>query len=184
MYESLWTELTPRPTESALLLVGLSAALYYTFVASHGDSSPALLYTPVPFLIWAAVRLGPPAAANANALVSVIAVFGTVNATGVLAGHSPDHVLLSIQCFLVLVAVSSLSLAIVAAERERRTQELEALLDAVPITVLIATDTDFTSVRPIAQTPGRLKAREPPSPPKNPGCNERQPWEFLYPARC
>jgi signal transduction histidine kinase len=138
---------TSRPTESALLLVGLNAALYYTFVASHGDSSPALLYMPVPFLIWAAVRLGPPAAANANALVSVIAVFGTVNATGVLAGHSPDHALLSIQCFLVLLAVSSLSLAIVAAERERRTQELEALLDAVPITVLIATDTDFTSVR-------------------------------------
>jgi len=138
---------TSRRTEFALLFVGLSAASYYTFVALHGGSSPVLLYSPVPFLIWAAVRLGPPATANANALVSLIAVFGTVNATGVLAGHSPDLVLLSIQCFLMLLAVSSLSLAMVAAERERRTQELEALLDAVPISVLIATDTDCTSVR-------------------------------------
>ena len=135
-----------RPIESVLLFVGLSAALYYAFVAPHGFSSPVLLYTPVPFLIWAAVRLGPPVAANANAFVSVIAVFGTVNATGVLAGNSSDHALLSTQCFLVLLAVSSLSLALVAAERERRTKELEGLLDAVPITVLIATDTDGTSV--------------------------------------
>jgi integral membrane sensor domain MASE1 len=143
-----------RPTEFALLFVGLSAALYYTFVAPHGDSSPVLLYTPVPFLIWAAVRLGPPATANANALASVIAVFGTVNATGVLAGHSSAHALLSIQCFLMLLAVSSLSLAIVAAERERRTQELEALLDAVPITVLIATDTDLSRQKILAATSG------------------------------
>ena len=95
---------TSRPAEFALLFVGLSAALFYTFVAPHGDSSPVLLFTPVPFLIWAAVRFGPPAAANANALASVIAVFGTVNATGVLAGSSSSaHALLSIQCFLMLL---------------------------------------------------------------------------------
>lgn len=138
---------TSRPAESVLVFVGLSVGSYYAFVASRGDSSPLLLYAPVPFLMWAAVRLGAPAAASANALVSVIAVFGAVNATGVLAGPSSDYALLSIQCFLVLLAVSSLSLALVAAERERRAQELEGLLDAVPITVLIASDTDGTTVR-------------------------------------
>lgn len=139
--------LKTRPAELAVLFMGLTVVLYYTFVSRYGDSWPVLLYTPVPFLIWAAVRLGPPGAANAIALVSVVTVFGAVNATGVLRGGPSEHPLLSVQLFLVLVAVSTLSLAIVIAERERRTHEFEALLNAVPIPILIATDADGTGVR-------------------------------------
>src|SRR5206468_3345870 len=84
-----------RLTELVLLFVGLIAVLYYAFVARHAYPSPVLLCTPVPFLIWAAVRLRPFGAANAVALVSLAAVLGAVDGTGVFSGGSSSQVLLS-----------------------------------------------------------------------------------------
>jgi PAS domain S-box-containing protein len=136
-----------RLTEFGVLFLGLTAVLYYTFGVHHADASPVLLYMPVPFLIWAAVRLRPFGAANAMALVSLAAVLGAVEGDGVFSGGTSNQIQLSIQFFLVLGAVSSLSLAILFAERESRTRELEVLLDAAPIAILMATDTECTNVR-------------------------------------
>ncbi|HET7423588.1 MAG TPA: MASE1 domain-containing protein, partial [Gemmatimonadales bacterium] len=52
-----------RALEAGALVVtlGLVCLLVFTRAAPATRSSPALLYAPLPFLLWAAVRFGPPA---------------------------------------------------------------------------------------------------------------------------
>jgi PAS domain S-box-containing protein len=135
-----------RLNELGLMAAGLGAVLYYAFVVPHASYSPIVLYAPVPFLIWAAVRLRPFGTANALLLVAIVSMLGAVRGTGAFRGNSSTEVLLSMQLFLILVTVSLLSLAILIAERETRTRELETLLDAAPLSILIATDADCQAV--------------------------------------
>jgi signal transduction histidine kinase len=105
-----------RPGELLALGAGLAAALIFVFIVP-GDvaHAPVLLYALVPFLVWAAVRLGPFGTSNAISLIAVVSMFGTVRGTGVFAGGSAS--VLSLQLFLMVAAVSQLSLAVVIAER-------------------------------------------------------------------
>jgi len=135
-----------RMKEIALMAAGLLAVLYFAFVMPHASYSPIVLYAPVPFLIWAAIRLRPFGTANALLLVAVVSMLGAVRGTGVFWGNSSNEVLLSMQLFLLLVTVSLLGLAILIAERENRTRELETLLDDAPLSILIATDVDCQTV--------------------------------------
>ena len=124
-----YRRINARLTELGLMAAGLVAVLYYAFVLPHASYSPIVLYAPVPFLIWAAVRLRPFGTANALLLVAVVSMLSAVKGTGVFWGNSSHEVLLSMQLFLLLVTVSLLCLAILIAERETRTRELETLLD-------------------------------------------------------
>jgi hypothetical protein len=59
-----------RLGELLVLSIGLSMALFYAFVVEHDSYLLSMMYAPVPFLIWAAVRLRPFGTANAIALVA------------------------------------------------------------------------------------------------------------------
>jgi len=105
-----------RLGELIVVCVGLALASSYAFVArGHTAPSPTLLYVPVPFLIWAAVRLGPFGTANAISLVAITSMIGAVRGTGVFAGAAAS--VLSLQLFLLVLALSLLTLAVVIAER-------------------------------------------------------------------
>ena len=54
-----------RWTELLLLCSGLAVVSWYAFVVPHETQMPSLLYAPVPFLLWAAVRFRPLGTANA-----------------------------------------------------------------------------------------------------------------------
>ena len=54
-----WRRINAKIGEIALLVVGFAACLYFTFFVPHSSYSPIVLDAPVPFLIWAATRLGP-----------------------------------------------------------------------------------------------------------------------------
>lgn len=113
-----------RWQELLLHSAGLIAILYYAFVLPHATYSPGLLYAPVPLLLWAAVRLRPFGTANATALVAIAAMVSVVRGTGVFSvGSSADNVL-SIQLYLLVVAVSLLLLATLIAENLAATEEL------------------------------------------------------------
>jgi integral membrane sensor domain MASE1 len=47
-----WREMDAHVTELAVLVTGLAVCLYFTFLLSHANYSPIVLYAPVPFLIW------------------------------------------------------------------------------------------------------------------------------------
>jgi two-component system NtrC family sensor kinase len=104
--------------EAIVLLVAIGALSLLTF-------SPVLAptlqprYIVFPALIWAAVRLGPPGAVTATALVSASAIWGTAQSAGPFAGPTLHEGLVSLQAFMGIVAVTSLVLAAVVAERRQ-----------------------------------------------------------------
>lgn len=104
-----------RLVECLAVCVSLVATVSYVFLTSR-DMSPSLafLYVPVPFLVWAAVRLRPFGTANAIALVAIISMLAAVRGTGIFAGGAS---VLPLQLFLLVVAVPLLMLAVVVGER-------------------------------------------------------------------
>jgi PAS domain S-box-containing protein len=95
----------------------------------------ALLYAPLPFLVWAAVRFGPAGTSTAILLVAVLAISGAVNGRGPFAFESPEQNALCIQAFFasVVIALMFLSTSIAQGNRaqERFTKAFHANPDAV-----------------------------------------------------
>jgi two-component system sensor histidine kinase UhpB len=118
-----------RLGELLILLAGLAAVASYAFI---GAGSPSLLiYAPIPFLVWAAIRLCPFGTANAIGLVAIVATIGAARGSGVFAGTAPLQSVVSLQLFLLLIGVTLLSLSILVAERETlrvREREFSGLL--------------------------------------------------------
>jgi signal transduction histidine kinase len=107
-----------RLGELLIALTGLMVASLYAFAMMNTGYTLRLIYVPVPFLLWAAVRLRPFGTANAIALVAVIAMVGAARGTGIFSGEAGSSSILSLQLFLLVVGVSLMSLAILTAERE------------------------------------------------------------------
>jgi signal transduction histidine kinase len=107
-----------RLLELICVLAALVGASFFGFLVSRPLNWPIALYLPIPFLIWAAVRLGPFGTANSLTLVAIVAVISAAGGTGVFAGVPPENAVLSIQLFLLVVAVALLSLATLTIERE------------------------------------------------------------------
>jgi signal transduction histidine kinase len=107
-----------RLMELLVLLGTLAVASLYAFVFGPNGHALRLVYVPVPFLIWAAVRLRPFGTANAIALVAVIAMVGAAQGTGMFSDDAAASSVVSLQLFLLLLGVSLLPLAIQSLERE------------------------------------------------------------------
>jgi integral membrane sensor domain MASE1 len=111
-----------RWLEALLLLTALAGVAALSF-----SRSEPLAYVVFPFLIWAALRLGPHGAATANLIVAVIAVAFTANAEGGFVEGTRDDSLLLSQTFMGVAALTSLLLASIAAERQRAVAESIAM---------------------------------------------------------
>ena len=121
--------------ELATLVAGLSLVGQVVFggLFPHGSSDYPLEYLCFPFLAWAAFRFTQREAATLTALLSAIALWGTLRGFGPFARGSLNESLLLLQAFMGLVALMSLVLAALVAERQsaaRRAEEL-AITDAL-----------------------------------------------------
>jgi diguanylate cyclase (GGDEF)-like protein len=98
-----------------------------------------LTYLVFPPLIWAALRFGPRGALSAIFALSILAVIGTIQ--GVVS-YSTDisESLLLLQSFMGIIAVTSMILAAVMAERreleQRKQERMLALATTDPVTEL------------------------------------------------
>ena len=110
-----------RYAEIAAVFVGLLAASLVAFdlPVFDANTAPALFYAPLPFLLWAAVRLGPTGTASALALMVVVTIFGAVNGLGPFAGGSPQDTARDMQLFLIAVSVPLLLLAVALEDRSK-----------------------------------------------------------------
>ena len=99
--------------EAASMFVGLATVAYITFAASGTHSRPILLYSLVPFLLWAALRFGITGATNSIVLVAFLAILGVVHGRGPFKGDTPTNNVLSLQLFLLVAASSFMVLAAV-----------------------------------------------------------------------
>jgi PAS domain S-box-containing protein len=120
-----WLRPQPRAryVEGATLLAGLLAVAVFVFALPAAGSSvpPGLLYLPLPFLLWAALRFGPPGASIAFTLVSLLVIWGAAHGDGPFVTYAPAANALSVQLFLSFVGITLLAVA--AMVQERRTAE-------------------------------------------------------------
>ena len=79
----------------------------------------ALLYLPLPFLIWAAVRFGSRGVSAAICTVTFLAIWSAGHGYGPFSTRSAEENALSIQMFLIVMSVPLLLLAGVIEERRR-----------------------------------------------------------------
>ncbi|MFP2926062.1 MASE1 domain-containing protein [Pyxidicoccus sp. 3LG] len=119
-----------RATElgGMLVLTALGAHLVFGRPSSE-EVLASLAYASFPFVLWGALRMGPLGAASTSAVVSMLALWHTTRGRGPfgdLAASFPEKVY-SLQMFLAILGLTSLTLAAVVTERWR-TQELQRLL--------------------------------------------------------
>jgi len=112
-----------RYLEAAALLVGLLVTSVFVLGGNVGPSpTPALLYTPLPLLLWAAVRFGPKGISTALVVVTFLSTWGAINGLGPFVNRSPEENALSVQLFLILIALPLLTLSAVVEEQKRLRQ--------------------------------------------------------------
>jgi two-component system, NarL family, sensor histidine kinase FusK len=117
-------EILSRWVEAVLLtiLLGVASIVVFGELGHDSISYPYLLF---PFLIWAAVRLTPIGAATGAVIIATIAVWFTVNGQGPFAGVIPlEEGLVDLQVYVIMLAATSLTIALVITAREAVEQEL------------------------------------------------------------
>lgn len=103
--------------EIALMATGLFIVGIFTQNAGP-NTTPALLYLPLPFLLWAAIRFGPRGSSAVFLLVSFYEIWAAINGRGPFATQSAEKNALSVQLFLILASMPLLFLAALIKERE------------------------------------------------------------------
>jgi PAS domain S-box-containing protein len=109
-----------RPTrylEACALLIGLLLVSYVVLYEFGSGTDAALLFLPLPFLLWAAVRFGALGASTAISIVGFLAIWSASHGHGPFSGGTAEQNALSIQIFLIVLAITLLFLATVIEER-------------------------------------------------------------------
>ena len=114
-----------RWLEASGVFLALLASCSLVFVLQHPgpDTSPALLYLPLPLLVWAAVRFGPWGASTSLLLCALLSIWGAVRGQGPFVARSPQENALAIQLFLIVTWIPVMSLAAVIRERARAEEQ-------------------------------------------------------------
>lgn len=104
---------TGRFLEPALMLGGIALSSGIVFSFPPNFPTGYLVY---PFLIWAALRLGPAYTTTASLLANAIAVAGTLTGQGPFAGAGPEGGLVLVQIYMAVGATTALILGAVVAQ--------------------------------------------------------------------
>src|SRR5262245_5542746 len=123
---SLWRAPLLRRVEGCLLFLGLLAASFLVFgrqsVGVEPNTLPALVYLPLPFLLWAAVRFGPLGSSTCVLIFVLVSIWETVDGCGPFISGSPAENVLFLHLFLIVVALPLIFLAALLDERRRAEQ--------------------------------------------------------------
>ena len=118
---SLWRWLEMVAFAIGLLTVSVGAFSWN----QAGSNTPALLYAPLPILLWAAVRFGPKGVNISLALVTFLAIWNAIHGRGPFVAYSPEENALSIQLFLILISMPLMFLAAVIQELGRAQEQAQ-----------------------------------------------------------
>jgi signal transduction histidine kinase len=112
--------------EAAAQLAGLVLLGSITFTSSGKSSSPALLYSLVPVLLWSALRIGWMGVSTSMVVVAFLSIWGAVHGRGPFAVEGPlgNPLWLQLQLFLVFAAAPFMVLAAAIEERKLAEQAL------------------------------------------------------------
>src|SRR6478672_6930785 len=128
--------------EACALFLGLLAVSYVVLYELKAGADLALLFLPLPFLLWAAVRFGALGASTAISIVSLLAIWSASHGHGPFSGETAEQSALSIEIFLIGVAIPLLFLAALIEERVTGENELresesrfQIVADAAPVLI-------------------------------------------------
>jgi signal transduction histidine kinase/ActR/RegA family two-component response regulator len=109
-----------RLIESIILIV---ITLWISFLSFYANYP--LAYTLFACLIFAVNRLGGGAATNLIVVISTISVLGTVKGLSSFAIQYPDSSLVLLQCFIVIIILTTLSLIAILSEKKQAIDKLQ-----------------------------------------------------------
>ena len=131
-----WT--VAKSFELAALVMGLVMAgqvvfggLFYSVPSNY-----PLEYLCIPFLIWAAFRFSQRETATATLVLAGVALWGTLRGFGPFVRTTVNESLLLLQAFMGIVAVMTVALGAVLAERQRAEELAQKLAVTDPLTGL------------------------------------------------
>ena len=111
---------TLRVAEGAALTGLLLVTCGIAFSRSTGSPAfAAVLYTPMPLLLWAAFRFGPGGIGWGALLVSMVASWNALNGRGPFSSRPPQEEVVFLQLFLLASTLPLLCLSAVIRERDR-----------------------------------------------------------------
>jgi PAS domain S-box-containing protein len=121
-----WSASRARNIEAGLLAAGLLLTTARVFNWPNGvdTDAPGLMYLPLPFLLWAAVRFGPRGATAAVAVVTLLAMSGALSGHGPFSASTPAHNVLSLQLFLITTSPALMLLGVLVRDQERSQKAL------------------------------------------------------------
>lgn len=108
--------------EAASLIACLGFLGYVVFFVPGRSSSPALLYSLLPFLLWSALRFGVSGISTSMLIVAFISIWGAVHGRGPFTGSDPLNNVMSLQLFLFFAAATFTVLAVVV-EAQKQTEQ-------------------------------------------------------------
>ena len=110
--------------ELAVLLTWLVLFGWLTFMGSGWRNSPALLYSLVPVLLWAVLRLGLKGVSLSMLVIAFLSIWGAAHDRGPFTGQGPLNNTLSLQLFLFFAAIPFTVFAVIVEEEKHTRQEL------------------------------------------------------------
>jgi PAS domain S-box-containing protein len=143
--QPLRTASRSRYLEACALFLGLLAVSYVVLYELRSPADLALLFLPLPFLLWAAVRFGVLGASTAISIVGFLAIWSASYGHGPFSGGTAEQSALSIEIFLIGLAIPLLFLSAVIEERVAGQSELREsesrfriVADAAPVLIWMA----------------------------------------------
>src|SRR6266853_4037106 len=143
--QPLRTASRSRYLEACAVFLGLLAVSYAVLYELRSGADLALLFLPLPFLLWVAVRFGALGTSTAISIVGFLAIWSASHGHGPFSGETAEQSALSIEIFLIGLAIPLLFLAALIEERvtgENELQESESrfqfVADAAPVLIWMA----------------------------------------------
>ncbi len=116
LYES-WRRRKLEIIALSFLVVAVGVA-FSTYPSLFAGQRPAMLYAPLPLLLWATLRFGAPGTSACLVASSVFSIWGVIHDNGPFTGQSVGDNVFSLQLFLTMTSITLLALAAVLRERE------------------------------------------------------------------
>jgi signal transduction histidine kinase len=120
-----------EPAILTALLLGICVIATQIGSSVTGVFLPVLLFSPLPFVLWAAVRYGEKGASGAILLVTVVLTWRTLHGSGLLLDADPERSVLALQLFLTGLSIPVLLLGALVDELRGAEQTMRELATSV-----------------------------------------------------